>query len=69
MNNLKQYYEIVNKTRDTIIKCNIKPFAEGTMLNGTGKRNLRPEIGDLVLVKDTDSARAGTYGRIDKIET
>ena len=65
---MSQYFDVVNKVRNKMIRCNIKAFADGELKDGTGKKTIRPRIGDLVLVKNSDNARTGTYGVLQHLE-
>ena len=69
MRGLSQYYGMVNHARNEILRASLHEFAQKSIKEGTGKRVIRPQIGDLVLIKNTDMERTGTYGVIKELES
>ena len=66
MKNLVQYFKIVNIARNEILRQNLR---QGSMRDGKTKKELKPSLGDLVLVKDSKNEKRGIYGVVTKLES
>ena len=69
MKNLVQHFKIVNIARNEILRQNLRSFAQGSEREGKTKKELRASIGDLVLIKDSENEKRGTYGVVTKLES
>ena len=67
MKGLSQYYPVMNHTRNEMLRANLVSFVKGNIREGTGKKTIVAEVGDLVLVKTLDFTKRGTYGVITEI--
>ena len=67
MHRLSQYYAVMNHTRNEMLRANLVSFVKGNIKEGTGKKTIVAEVGDLVLVKTSDFTKRGTYGVITEI--
>ena len=68
MEGLTQYFKIVNNTRNNILRENLKAFYKMKLNLGKGAKEITAQTGDLVLIRNTDNERQGTYGIILDIE-
>ena len=68
MQGLTQYFRIVNNTRNNILRENIQAFKQKKLNLGNGAVETKPQIGDLVLIKNTDNEKMGTYGVVRGLE-
>ena len=68
MEGLTQYFKIVNNTRNNILRENLKAFHQKKLNLGKGAKEISAHVGDLVLIKNSDNEREGTYGVIQEIE-
>ena len=68
MEGLTQYFKIVNNTRNNILRENLKAFYQMKLNLGKGAKEISAQVGDLVLIKNSDNERQGTYGIILEIE-
>ena len=68
MQGLTQYFRIVNNTRNNILRENIQAFKQKKLNLGNGAVETKPQIGDLVLIKNTDNEKMGTYGVVRRLE-
>ena len=68
MEGLTQYFKIVNNTRNNILRENLKAFYKNKLNLGKGAKEISARRGDLVLIRNTDNERQGTYGIILEIE-
>ena len=68
MQGLTQYFRIVNNTRNNILRENIQAFKQKKINLGKGAVETKPQIGDLVLIKNTENEKMGTYGVVQKVE-
>ena len=69
MKNLVQYFKIINAARNEILKQDLRSFSQGSLRDGKTKKELKPRIGDLVLVKDSENEKRGIYGVVKDIES
>ena len=69
MKGLTQYYRIVNNSSNEILRASLSEFSQKSIKEGKGKKELRAEVGDLVLIKNTDNEKTGTYGVIKEMES
>ena len=67
MRGLSQYFAIMNHARNEMLRANLISFVKANIKEGTGKRTITAEVGDLVLIKTSDFTKRGTYGVITKI--
>ena len=68
MRGLTQYYRIINNARNEILRASLKEFGQKLIKDGKGKKDIRPYLGDLVLVKNTDNEKRGTYDVIRDLD-
>ena len=68
MRGLTQYYRIVNNARNEILRASLKEFGQKSIRDGKGKKEIKPCVGDLVLIKSTDNEKRGTYGVISELD-
>ena len=64
-----QYYKKVNEVRNEILRLSIKEFADKSMMDGKGARIMTATGGNLVLIKNTDNEKTGTYGVISELKS
>ena len=69
MKNLVQYFKIINGARNEILRQDLRSFSQGSLRDGKTKKELKPRIGDLVLVKDSENEKRGIYGVLNKLES
>ena len=50
-----------------IVRLQMISFVKGNIREGTGKKTIVAEVGDLVLVKTSDFTKRGMYGVITEI--
>ena len=67
MKGLSQYYAVINHARNEMLRANLISFVKGNIREGTGKKTIVAEVGDLVLVKTSDFTKRGMYGVITEI--
>ena len=53
--------------RNEVLRANLISFVKANLKEGKGKRTIKAEIGDLVLVKTSDFTKRGVYGVITEI--
>ena len=68
MRGLTQYFRIINNARNQILRESLRDFGHKLIKDGKGKRDIRAYLGDLVLVRNTDGEKRGTYGVIRELE-
>ena len=64
---MSQYFAIVNHTRNEMLRANLLSFVKANIKEGTGKKTITAEVGDLVLINTSDFTKRGTYGVITEI--
>ena len=69
MKGLSQYYAVINHARNEMLRANLISFVKGNIREGTGKRTIVAEVGDLVLIKTSDFTKRGIYGVITEIHS
>ena len=69
MKGLTQYYRIINNSRNEILRASLTEFSQKSIKEGKGKKELRAQVGDLVLIRNTDNEKTGTYGVIKEMES
>ena len=47
----------------------MRSFGQGSLRDGKTKKELKPSLGDLVLVKDSENEKRGIYGVVTKLES
>ena len=69
MQGLTQYYGVINHMRNEVLRANLISFVKGNLKEGTGKRTIKAEVGDLVLIKTSDFTKRGVYGVIREVNS
>ena len=69
MRGLAQYYSVVNHMQNEMLRTNLISFVKGNIKEGTGKKTIVAQEGDLVLIKASDFTKRGIYGVISQIDS
>ena len=67
MQGLTQFFRIVNNTRNNILRENIQTFKQKKINLGKGAVETKARVGDLVLIKNTENEKRGTYEVIQDV--
>ena len=64
-----KYYGVVNHMRNEMLRANLISFVKGNIKEGTGKKTIIAQVGDLVLIKTLDFTKRRIYGVISEVNS